>query len=392
MATVALDRETGNQLWKQVAPTTRIEQVHRVGSPASSTPACDGQRVYVFFGSYGLLCYDLDGDLVWSKPMEPFQDEFGSSSSPILIGDKVILNEDHDINNFLIAINKYDGQTVWQVSRDEFTRGYSTPTIWNADGTSQIVVAGALQLAAYDVDTGEKLWWVDGLARIVNPVPVVQEDRIFVSTWSPGGDLGERVSMEPWAEATAKFDQNGDRQITRDELSADSPVVPRFFRIDLNQDNGIDQAEWEKHAAVFDRAQNATLAIRPHGKGDITATAVLWTESEGAPYVASPLLHNNALFLSKDGGILTTLDAESGKLIKRGRLKGRGAYYSSPVTGDGKVYVASEGGVLSVATDEGKWSVLSTRDFGERIYATPVIRDGKVYVRTEAALYCFAAE
>ncbi len=82
LATVALDRETGNQLWKQVAPTTRIEPVHQVGSPPSATPACDGQRVYVFFGSYGLLCYDLEGNLVWSKPMEPFQDEFGSSSSP----------------------------------------------------------------------------------------------------------------------------------------------------------------------------------------------------------------------------------------------------------------------------------------------------------------------
>ncbi len=199
--------------------------------------------------------------------------------------------------------------------------------------------------------------------------------------------------MEPSVKATEKFDQNDDRRITRDELSADSPVVPRFFRIDLNQDNGIDQAEWEKHAAVFDRAQNATLAIRPHGKGDITATAVLWTESEGAPYVASPLLAQQRSVLVQRRRHLDHARRRKRQADQDAEeLKGRGAYYASPVTGDGKVYVASEGGVLSVATDEGKWSVLSTRDFGERIYATPVIRDGKVYVRTEAALYCFAAE
>src|SRR5439155_19872648 len=89
LATLALDEKSGKVLWRQIAPTSRIEPVHRVGSPASATPACDGKRVYVFFGSFGLLCYDLDGKIVWQHPMPPFQDEFGAGSSPVLVDGKL---------------------------------------------------------------------------------------------------------------------------------------------------------------------------------------------------------------------------------------------------------------------------------------------------------------
>ncbi|HEX4148432.1 MAG TPA: PQQ-binding-like beta-propeller repeat protein, partial [Pirellulales bacterium] len=101
LATVALDLASGKPLWKQVAPATRLEAFHPTGSPAVATPASDGRRVFVFFGSYGLLCYDLEGKLVWSHPLGPFQDEFGSASSPILAEGKLLINEDHDIDSFL---------------------------------------------------------------------------------------------------------------------------------------------------------------------------------------------------------------------------------------------------------------------------------------------------
>ncbi|MFM7070849.1 MAG: PQQ-binding-like beta-propeller repeat protein, partial [Planctomycetota bacterium] len=100
LTTVAIDRATGRQKWRQVAPATRLEAFHPTGSPAAATVASDGQRVYSFFGSYGLLCYDTAGKLLWSKPIGPFQDEFGSASSPVLAGDRLLLNEDHDVNSF----------------------------------------------------------------------------------------------------------------------------------------------------------------------------------------------------------------------------------------------------------------------------------------------------
>lgn len=153
-ATIAIDRNTGQELWMKTVDNDRVEQQHDIGSPAAATVASDGERVYCFFGSFGLLCYAIDGELLWSKPMGPFQDEYGSSSSPILVGNKLILNEDHDADNFLTAIDCATGETVWRTSRDEFTRSYATPTIWEHDGRKEIIVAGSTQLAAYDLETG----------------------------------------------------------------------------------------------------------------------------------------------------------------------------------------------------------------------------------------------
>lgn len=391
LATVALDRATGRLLWRQPAPAKEIEPFHSVGSPAAASPACDGEHLYVFFGSFGLLCYDLDGNLVWSKPMGPFQDEFGAASSPVIAGDKILLNQDHDRNNRLVAIDKRTGETVWEVQRDEFARSYATPIIWHAQGQPQVIVPGSLTLTAYSLDKGERLWWVNGLARIVNTTPAVGDDILYMASWSPGGDPDSRLGMERWDEAIGKFDKDGDGGIRKEELPEGNPAIERFFRIDLNQDGKLEKTEWEKHAGVFDRARNQVLAIRPSGAGDLTETHVLWKYTRAVPYVSSPLLLENTLFLVKDGGILTTLDAGTGDQGKQARIPGRGNYYASPVIGDGKCYLASQQGVVSVVSAERDWRVLSSHDFGEAIYATPVIVDGQILVRTDAALYCFAA-
>ena len=143
LATIALDRETGAVLWKQTRAVDRLEKVHAEGSPAAATVASDGRRVVSFFGSFGLLCYDLDGKPMWERKLGPFRDEFGSASSPIFCDGKVILNEDHDLDSFLIAVNAEDGQIEWQTPRDGFTRGSATPVVWETGGRKQIVVAGA---------------------------------------------------------------------------------------------------------------------------------------------------------------------------------------------------------------------------------------------------------
>lgn len=116
-----------------------------MGSPASATPATDGKRIFVFFGSFGLLSYDTAGGLLWSKPMGPFQDKFGASSSPVLADGKVILNEDHDIDSYLIAVNVDNGKTVWKEERPAATRSYSTPVPYEENGQPRLLVAGSLR-------------------------------------------------------------------------------------------------------------------------------------------------------------------------------------------------------------------------------------------------------
>lgn len=389
LSTACLDSRTGRELWKRTVSVPKIEEFHpSEGSAAMATPACDGERVFVFFGSYGLICYDLEGRTLWEKRMGPFRDEYGAASSPIVFEGKLILNEDHDIDNFLLALDCKTGREIWKTPRPGAVRSYSTPAVWEHGGSKQLLVAGALELAAYDPSNGAKLWWVNGLARIVIPTPVPNGDTIYMPSWAPGGDPGQRLGLVKWNEALAKWDKNKDGLLAKNEIN-DPEVTSRFFRMDLDQNQLLDQNEWEQHAAVFSQAENATLAIRPSGKGNITDQAIVWKYQRGAPYVASPVLHNDILWIVKDGGLVTKLDAKSGELLQQERLGATGNYYSSPVIADGKVYFASVNGVLTIVSEEKEWRKLSAHNFKEKIFATPLAHEHALYIRTEKALYCF---
>jgi outer membrane protein assembly factor BamB len=342
--------------------------------------------VYSFFGSYGLVCYDLAGTPVWTKRLGPFRDEFGAASSPILLDGKLILSEDHDLDSYIMALRADTGDVVWQTPRDGFTRSYATPVVWQVAGRPQIVVAGTLQLVAYDPADGHPLWSLDGFARIVNTTPTLSGELMYVCTWSPGSDSDARIGMEPWETALAMWDKNTDGKLQNSELPA-GEVRTRFFRIDLNSDQALDEVEWGKYARLFELAENTLVALKPSTSGG--PPEIMWQYRRGLPYVPSPLVYRGQVFLIKDGGIVTVLDAATGKLVKQARGRGEGNYYASPVGGDGKIYTASGNGVVTIFAAGNKAEVLASRDFGERIAATPVLADGRVYVRTGKALYCF---
>jgi outer membrane protein assembly factor BamB len=387
LATVALDRESGRQIWRRAITVEQLEQTHTIGSPATATPACDGKRLFVFFGSYGLICYDLDGNTLWEQRLGPFRDEYGAGSSPVLAGNNVVLNQDHDTESFLAAFDRATGKTVWKTRRPDAVRSYSTPALWNRNGREELLVAGALELAGYDPMTGNKLWSVDGLARIVIPTPIPSGPMIYMASWSPGGDAGRRLELGPWTNAVSRWDKNHDGKLARAEID-DREVLDRFFRMDLDRSGALDEGEWNRHAEVFRRAQNAILALKPSSTdGAQGAGTLIWKYQRGVPYVSTPLLHNGIIWMVKDGGIATKLDAATGSLLQEERLPGPGSYYASPVCGDGKVYIASEAGVVSVVADSREWNVISSRSFQEKIYATPVIHRGRILVRTDHALY-----
>jgi outer membrane protein assembly factor BamB len=251
-------------------------------------------------------------------------------------------------------------------------------------------VAGSLQLAGYDLATGKKRWWVNSLSRIVDPTPVLANGLIYIATWTPGGDTSNRIAMEPYAEALASLDQNKDGKIGKSELRPGSPVAQRFFRIDLDQDEMLDKREWDRHASVFAAAQNVAIAVQSGGKGDVTKTHVKWVYRKGLPTVPSCVVYRDVLYMVKDSGVITSVDAKTGELLKQGRAKGRGNYYASLTAGDGKVYLASEQGVITILEAGRDWNVLASHDFQERIMATPVAVGGQFIVRTDAALYCFS--
>ena len=362
--------------------------MQETNSPASPSPVTDGSNVYVFFGDFGLLSYDAAGEERWRLPMGPFNNQNGHGSSPILAGGMVVLICDQDTNGFLVAVDAATGKVRWVAPRPDSTRGYATPALYQPkDGPAQLIVPGAFQIDAYQLATGEPIWHVRGTAWQLKSVPLIDGDTIYVSGWETGGDTEQPPDVPSFAETLKTYDKDGDGKLGRDE----SPWKNRnsFLDADLNRDGFIDEREWNFYRARR-TAQNNIVAIRAGGHGDVTDTHVLWRYRKSIPNVPSPLLYNDVLFLMKEGGVLTTLDPKTGAVYKQARLSGAlGNYWSSPVGADGKVFVASQEGKVTVLKAQAKWEVLETNDLGEEIFATPAIVDGRIYLRTRSTLYCF---
>jgi outer membrane protein assembly factor BamB len=387
LTTFALDRKTGKTLWSQVAPYKKIESMHRVGSPATSSVTTDGERVYSFFGSSGLFCYDVDGKAVWSLRMGPFDNQFGATSSPLLADDRLVMVQDHDNGSFLAAFDKRTGKELWRADRTSFRRNYGTPVLWDVAGETQVVVLGTSQVTAYDIDTGDRIWTVRGTTRVSSNTPVIGGDgMLYVATTGGSSAPGQPTFQQLIATA----DANTNKLLEPKELPR-SPIKSFFGQFDRDKDGSLNETEYETIREVFALSRSVALRIRPGGRGDITKTHVDWEYTKSVPRNSSPVYANGLLFMVKDGGVLTSLDAKTGKVTKQGRLAGTGTYYSSPVVGDGKIYFLNQKGQLTVITAEADWKQLATAEFGEDCLATPAIVDGRIYIRTVANLYCFGA-
>ena len=390
LVTIAVSRSKGKILWEQKAPYKKLEEIHAIGSHAQPSPATDGKRVISLFGSSGLYCHDVDGRLLWKKEMGPFNNDFGAGPSPVIVDDLVITVQDHDTDSFVAAYDKKTGRLAWKTDRAEFPRNYCSPVIWRVGSKKQIIVAATLRVVGYDLKTGKELWTVRGLSRAVCNTPVVGGDgKLYVAGWARGGDIDERISVEPFAKLVAARDQNKNGTLEREELEKGHAIERRYPQVDRDKTGTITRKEYEYYRNLFDVARNVVMAIKPGASGDATKTHVAWEYRRHIPFCASPLFFNNTVFTVKDGGILTSLDARSGKPLQTKRVAGAGNYYSSPVAGDGKVYLLDQKGRLSVVSGEGKWKVLHRAQFCEETYATPAIVDGRIYLRTDGHLYCF---
>ncbi len=388
LLTLALDRGTGKVVWEAKAPYDKLENIHTTGSYAQSTPATDGQIVVSFFGSSGLHAYDRSGKHLWSQRMGPFKNDFGAGSSPIIADDRVILLQDHDVDSFIAAYDKQTGKEIWRTDRSEFLRNYATPVIWDVNGQKEIVVAATLRIIGYDFATGKEKWTVTGVSRIINMTPVIAPDNTLIAAcWSPGAEGDDRI-QPPSVEELFENDTNKDGGLELSEFP-DNELKRRFTQIDRDKDGKITLEEYRALRRVFADARNAVLAIKPGGTGDITKTHVKWEYTKQIPYCPSPLCYNGIIYMVKDGGILTALDAETGKILKQGRLKSTGGFFASPVAGDGKVYMISQVGDLSVISAGADWQELHNTSLNGDGHATPAIVGGRIYIRAGDVLYCF---
>lgn len=179
---VRIDRTTGKIVWMREVIQAPLEQIHPLNSFASSTPLCDGQRIYATFldkeETY-VAAYDFDGQRIWESRPGPFSSKHGFCSSPVLYGDWIIVNGDHDGESFLAALERKSGKTVWRVPRVNKTRSYSVPRILKIDGKDQIILTGSMLTSGFDAKTGERLWWVKGPSEQMVASIVERGDLLF---------------------------------------------------------------------------------------------------------------------------------------------------------------------------------------------------------------------
>ncbi|QQS48427.1 MAG: PQQ-binding-like beta-propeller repeat protein [Acidobacteriota bacterium] len=389
---IALDRKSGKILWKNEVPRQRENKLLKPNNPASPSPVTDGENVYAFFQDFGLISYTAAGKERWRMPLGPFQIVFGFGASPVIVDDKLILPCDQDSTSYLIAVDKNTGRLKWKVDRPGVISGYSTPVIYQPPGgKKQILIAESFQLSAYSPDNGERLWFVRGLACEMKSIPSIEGDMLYINGWGmPENQPGQQIYLPSFDEALKQFDADKNGGIARLEMP--SPKLQNkgyFVLFDSDGDGSLSRKEWETCRAMFS-AENGLLSIKLGGSGDMSEKAIQWKYQKPVPQVPSTLLYQGVLYMVNDSGILISFDPKTGAVIKQGRLKGAiDKYFASPVGADGKVYLISQDGTVSVVDAKGEWEVLAVNSLGDEVFATPAIADDMLYVRTNSAIYCF---
>jgi outer membrane protein assembly factor BamB len=325
---LCLDRKDGKILWQKVVLTAPLEFKHSLNSFASSTPATDGQRVWVTFldkPNIVVACYDYDGKQLWRVSPGTFQSMHGWCSSPLLYKDLLILNADQDApkteHAFLVALDQKTGEERWRADRPNRIRSYCAPLIVNAAGRMQMVLGGCNCVASYDPDTGKQIWIIDGPTEQYVASPVYGEGLFFLTCGFP-----------------------------------------------------------DYH----------NMAILPDGEGNVSKTHVLWhkhkVKREEAAYVPSPLALGKYFYVVSDWGWVSCFEARTGK---RAYYKQLGDKHSaSPVAANGLLYFTSDDGVTYVLKAGPTFDLVARNDLGEQSRASPAIAHGQIFLRTMDNLYC----
>jgi len=383
--TSCYDRETGKLLWERAEDRTREEMANTLNHPAAISPVTDGENVYVFFKDFGLISYDAAGKVRWRTPLGPFSNTMGLGASPILAGDFVIVLADQvDGLSYIAAFDRRNGELRWKKAREE-GEGWGTPLFYAPSGESpMILTASRGQFGAYRVSDGSRTLSWDGIATTIVASPILDQDTVFVFGY--GSD-----APAPFAGRLSRLDKNQDGQLSQDEYGNDA-FVRGIGKYVGNRDMIVTREEWdEKQREVI--GPNRLVAVRLEREAGSVRLRELWRYDKNfTGVIPSAVLYDRILYIVRNGGILSSFDAQTGKELKTGRLDGAlGGYSASPVAADGKLFLASEEGKVSVVKTGADWSLIGVNDLGESCYASPGLSGGHIYLRTAEALYRFGA-
>ena len=332
---VALDRDSGKIVFDlKLFDVATPQYAHPFNTYASPTPVIEPGRVYVTFGSPGTAAIDTKtGKVIWERRDFECNHFRGAGSSPILFGDLLLMHFDGSDHQFVVALDKRTGKTVWRTPRSidfqdlgpdgkpkadgDFRKGFATPQIVMVEGRPVMVSVGSKAVYGYDPLTGKELW----------------------------------------------------RVIERGSHSASSRPVAGHGLVFVPM--GFDQAQ--------------LLAIRPDGQGDVAASHVAWRFGKGAPSKPSILLVGDVIYMVNDGGIVGAVEAKTGELVWRGRVDG--TYSASPLFANGRLYLFNEDGKTTVLEAGRELKVLAENFLEDGFMSSPAVDGRALYLRTRTHIY-----
>jgi outer membrane protein assembly factor BamB len=306
---------------------------NKVNGYATPSPALEAGRVYVHFGSYGTACLDAaTGRPIWQRQDLPCRHYRGPASSPVLFENLVILSMDGADVQYLVALDKATGRTVWKTDRSvawndgdskikmvqegDRRKAHSTPLLVTVAGRPRMFSIGAKAAYEYEPRTGRELWRVQYDAWSGAPLPVYRQGLVFVIT-------------------------------------------------------GLGKTE--------------LLAVRADGSGDVTDTHVAWRSDSMVAKTSSPVLVDDLLYFVADGGIVTCLETTTGQQVWRERLPGN--YAASPIHADGRLYFCNQEGKTTVIKPGRTWEILATNTLETGLMASPAVAGKALFLRTKTHLY-----
>lgn len=328
----AFDLKSGIEIWRRtVATGVPTIKRHLKATHANSTPATNGQHVIAFFGSEGLYCLDIDGNLMWKKdfgrlhsgPYDAPKLEWGFASSPIIHADKVIIQCDCLNTGFVSVLSIKDGSELLRIKRDDVAT-WSTPAVIMTKTETQLVCNGYRQMAGYDLQTGKQLWTLHGGGDVPVPAPLIEQGVIFLSSG---------------------------------------------------------------------HGRSSAYAISPDARGDITPTShegplpkgLIWSQPRGGSYIPTPIIVGDLLYTCSDRGVLTVRDTRTGEPVHQERVGGQ--YSASAIATAKHLYLCGENGTVSVVSTGTHYKIAASNDMQEPIFATPAIVGNRLVIRTAHHLY-----